>query len=54
MKKKDWGDPGVHLIIAVLTIWWTFGLANVLYAIYKGVNAEEVIIRIEDENRSES
>jgi len=51
LKQKDWGDAAMHLIIAVLTVWWTFGLANVLYAIYKRVNAEEVVIRI-DENES--
>lgn len=50
LKKKDWGDAMTHLIIAVLTVWWTFGFANMLYAVYKRVNAEEVVIRVDDEN----
>lgn len=49
LKQKDWGSSGTHLIIALFTIWWTFGLANTLYAIFKRVTAEEVIIKIETE-----
>lgn len=33
--RRDFGDPGVHLVIAVLTLWWTMGLGNALYAAYK-------------------
>lgn len=51
LKEKDWGEAGIHFIIAVLTIWWTFGLANTLYALYKRVTAEEIVIRIEDTDR---
>lgn len=49
LKKNDRGAAGVHLLIAVLTVWWTLGLANTLYAIYRWVTAEEIVIRIEDE-----
>ena len=33
--RREFGDLGVHVIIAVLTLWWTMGLGNVLYAVYK-------------------
>jgi hypothetical protein len=50
LKERDWGDGGVHLIIAALSVWWTFGLSNVLYAIYKYVTAEEVLITVETDD----
>lgn len=53
LKDNDWGDAGTHLIVAVGTVWWTFGLANVLYALYRHATAEEVIVRIHDETRGE-
>lgn len=49
LKERDWGDSGTHLILAVLTGWWTFGLSNALYAIYKYATAEEVVIKLEEE-----
>jgi hypothetical protein len=48
LKKKDWGDPTTHVIIGVLSFWWSLGLTNALYAIYKRVTAEEVVIKIDD------
>jgi hypothetical protein len=47
VKKKTWGSGGMHIVVAVLTIWWTFGLGNVAYAVYKYLSAEEVQIKIE-------
>lgn len=49
VKEKDWGDSGIHLFLLALTAWWTFGLSNALYAIYKRATAEEVHIRIINE-----
>lgn len=50
LKERDWGDGGTHLIIAALSAWWTFGLSNVLYAIYAYVTAEEVLITVEGDD----
>ena len=47
LKERDWGDAGTHLVLALLTGWWTLGLSNALYAIYARVTAEEVIVRID-------
>jgi hypothetical protein len=48
VKKKSWGSGAGHLVIAALTIWWTVGLGNVAYAIYKNLTAEEVQIKVEE------
>ncbi|MDL0120922.1 hypothetical protein PNQ29_14440 [Halobacterium salinarum] len=48
MKKKTWGSGGTHLIIAILTIWWTLGIGNLAYAIYKYFTAEEVQIKVDE------
>jgi len=33
--KRNYGSLGVHVIIAVLTAWWSFGVVNAVYAAYK-------------------
>lgn len=48
MKKQTWGTGSGHLVTAALTIWWTFGIGNVVYAIYKNRTADEVQIKIEE------
>lgn len=47
LKKDTWGSGSGHLVVAVLTIWWTIGVGNVVYAIYKHMTAEEVQIKVE-------
>lgn len=34
MKKPNYGSLGGHGLIALLTVWWTLGLGNVVYAAY--------------------
>lgn len=48
VKKKTWGSGSGHLVVAALTIWWTFGFGNVAYAIYKNLTAEEVQIKVDE------
>jgi hypothetical protein len=54
LKAKNWGDSGIHLFLLALTGWWTFGLSNALYGIYKRGTAEEVHIRVVDESNDNS
>lgn len=35
MVKRGYGTLGGHVLIALLTAWWTLGIGNVLYAAYK-------------------
>jgi hypothetical protein len=48
LKKKTWGSGSGHLVIGALTIWWTIGLGNVAYAIYKNLTAEEVQVKVDE------
>jgi hypothetical protein len=48
LKKKTWGSGSGHLVVAALTIWWTLGIGNVAYAIYKNLTAEEVQVKVEE------
>lgn len=32
---RQFGSATAHLLIAVLTIWWTMGVGNLLYGAYK-------------------
>jgi hypothetical protein len=36
-----------HLLVALLTIWWTFGLGNLLYAVLPSKVDDDVLVRIE-------
>ena len=36
--KREYGNLGVHVLLAVLTAWWSFGLINVAYAAFKYAN----------------
>ena len=33
--KPDYGSFGEHVLIALLTLWWTVGLGNVTWAAYR-------------------
>ena len=54
MKKHTWGSGSGHIVVAALTIWWTLGIGNVAYAIYKNRTAEEVQIKVEGEETTEA
>ena len=41
-QKKD------HLKIALLTVWWTFGIGNIIYALMPAKIEDEVMIKIEN------
>ncbi|WP_435180022.1 zinc ribbon domain-containing protein [Halorussus sp. AFM4] len=38
MVKRNVGSLGVHLLLAILTGWWSFGLVNLVYGGYKYLN----------------
>jgi hypothetical protein len=47
LKKETWGSMGTHLAIALLTIWWTFGVGNLVYGLFAH-KADEVNLRLDD------
>jgi len=47
VKDKDWGSALGHIVVALLTLWWTLGIGNVAYAAYKRYTADEVTIKVD-------
>lgn len=46
--KPNYGSLGEHILIALLTLWWTLGVGNVIWAAYRYLtNSAEKIIRDE-------
>ena len=45
MFKPAYGTLGGHVLVALATIWWTFGLGNVLYAGYKYIKSPTKVVR---------
>ncbi|AEH37357.1 zinc ribbon domain-containing protein [Halopiger xanaduensis] len=46
MVRRTFGDTDEHLVVALLTVWWTMGLGNVLYGAYRYVeDAERMVLR---------
>ncbi|MGJ9384766.1 hypothetical protein [Salipaludibacillus sp. CF4.18] len=43
-----WGSVGGHIFIGLLTVWWTFGVANILFAIYKRYSGEKILVKLEN------
>ena len=37
-----------HGLIALLTVWWTFGIGNIIYACMPAKNSDEVLIKIDN------
>ncbi|HPQ05445.1 MAG TPA: hypothetical protein PKZ88_08285 [Methanothermobacter sp.] len=50
LHKPKFGNPWVHLLIFVLTVWFTLGLLNVIYLIYSYVTRDKVLVRVEGED----
>jgi hypothetical protein len=49
MVKHNYGTLGAHVLVALLTIWWTLGLGNVCYAAYKYFgDTDKKVLRIDD------
>jgi hypothetical protein len=49
LRRRDHGSLGAHLLVFIVLGWWTLGLANLIYALYRRVaSAEGVIVRVEE------
>jgi hypothetical protein len=49
VRRKSWGTGSGHLVCFLLTVWWTFGVGNLVYALVSHYNAEQVMIKIVDQ-----
>lgn len=46
MVKRGYGSLGGHVLVALLTVWWTAGLGNAAYAAYHYFgNADKKVLR---------
>nr|WP_319004348.1 zinc ribbon domain-containing protein [Natrinema amylolyticum] len=46
--RRTVGDVADHLVVALVTVWWTMGLGNVLYGAYRYFDdAERMVVRAE-------
>jgi hypothetical protein len=49
VRKNSYGSGFVHFIWFILTVWFTFGLGNLGYAIYAYVsNSDEVVVQVKN------
>ena len=46
LRKKTWGSTSGHLLTGLLTVWWTLGIGNLIYALVAHRNGEKILIRI--------
>ncbi len=47
LRKKSWGDVGMHVLVGLLTVWCTLGLGNLAYALIAHYAAEQVLLKLE-------
>lgn len=48
LRKTGWGTTGGHVLWAALTLWWTCGIGNLVYAlVYHYQLAEQVLLKLE-------
>ncbi len=48
VRKVSWGTAGGHILWALLTVWWTFGIGNLIYALIIRYSGEKVFIKVDE------
>ena len=48
LRKEQWGSFGGHLFVALLTVWFTGGVGNLIYAISSHYMAEKVLLKTKE------
>ncbi|MEM4780042.1 MAG: SHOCT domain-containing protein [Halalkalicoccus sp.] len=48
LKKPQYGSAWLHATIALLTVWFTFGIGNLLYALYAYLNSPTKLLTEDD------
>jgi len=46
LSNAGWGSVTNHILIFVFTVWFTFGLGNLVYALYAHAKGDEVLIKV--------
>jgi hypothetical protein len=48
LRKKTWGTAGGHVLWALLTVWWTLGIGNLIYALVAHYGADRVMLKMDE------
>lgn len=49
LQKAEYGGIASHVLVAILTCWWTFFLGNILWLFYNYVsNSDNVFVKTEN------
>lgn len=48
LKNPQYGSAWVHGLIAITTVWFTFGLGNLMYAVYAYLNSPTKLLTEDD------
>lgn len=54
LKKGGNGNIGIHIVLFLLTAWWTLCLGNVAYALYSRSKIDEVILKLKEDEAYEN
>lgn len=47
LAKGGYGSGAGHLIVFLLTAWWTFGIGNLVYAVLAKLGGEQITVKVE-------
>ena len=45
------GEHSKHALVALLTVWWTFGLGNLIYQLIPMPARDDVLVRLVSEKK---
>lgn len=48
VRKVSWGTLGGHVLWALLTVWFTAGLGNLVYALIIRYGGEKVLVKVDE------
>ncbi|KYH27416.1 hypothetical protein HAPAU_00820 [Halalkalicoccus paucihalophilus] len=48
LRNPDYGSAWLHALIALTTVWFTFGLGNLMYAVYAYLNSPTKLLTEDD------
>ena len=49
LRRKTWGSTSGHMLWFLLTVWFTVGFGNLVYALIAHFSAEQVFVKYEGE-----
>ncbi len=48
VRKVSWGTAGGHVLWALLTVWFTLGFGNLIYALIIRYSGEKILIKVDE------